>query len=97
MFKAIHALKFKEFQVGTVVENCVILHKLHNEGILVGNVHTMQHESVSVRPAYTRQLLYNIRTSDTEKPNLFPKLHTSDIGIKWVKQTNWTALPYFCL
>ena len=92
MFKAIHALKFKEFQVETVVENCVILHKLYNEGILVGNVHTVQHKSVSVRPAYTRQLLYNIRTSDTEKLNLFSKLHTSDIGIKWVKQANLTAL-----
>lgn len=55
MFKAIYALKFKEFQAETVVENCVILHKLYKEGILVGNVHTMQHESVSVRPAYTRQ------------------------------------------
>lgn len=54
MFKAMHALKFKEFQVETVVENCVILQKLYNEGTLVGRVHMMQHQSVPVRPAYTR-------------------------------------------
>lgn len=51
MFKAIHALKFKEFQAETVVENCVILQKLYNEGTLV---HMMQHQSAPVRPAYTR-------------------------------------------
>lgn len=53
MLKAIHALKFKELQVDTVVEDCVILRKLNNAGVLVGSVHPMQHEAVSVRPAYT--------------------------------------------
>lgn len=68
MFKAIHALKFKEFQVETVVENCVILQKLYNEGILVGNAHTMQLESVSVRPAYTDS--YTISGLQTQKSRI---------------------------
>lgn len=53
MLKAIHALKFKELQVETVVENCVTLCKLYNAGLLVGSVHPMQHGAVSVRPAFT--------------------------------------------
>lgn len=43
--------------------------------ILVGNVHIMQHESVSVRPAYARQLSYAIRTSDTKAESVLKVAH----------------------
>lgn len=75
MFKAIHALKFKELQVETLVEHCVILHKLYSEGLLVRNVHTMQHESVSVRPAYTRLLVWSTRTSDRKAESVLQVAH----------------------
>lgn len=75
MFKAIHAPNFKEFQVETLVENHVIFQNYTMKRILVGNVHIMQHESVSVRPAYARQLSYAIRTSDTKAESVLKVAH----------------------
>lgn len=43
--------------------------------ISAGNVHIMQHESVSIRPVYATQLLYNTRTSDTKAESVLKIAH----------------------
>lgn len=43
--------------------------------ISAGNVHIMQHESVSIQPVYATQLLYNTRTSDTKAESVLKIAH----------------------